>query len=177
MRGFESQWGATDIRAINPYAAYSLTDNNWTVHPRDQRLDWDPNKAYPKSWFEAIDRYADVVHGLVGRFHTAKNDVASQWDGARLTPRGITAASQLHIIAQDAHMLWNDLHESRKLAFSPEGKGYDDFYSVRWQQSKQDGWAQPLKEIAGLYGRASQDSLDDSQTVLRLAVHAVNSHG
>lgn len=151
---FEVTWfvnsEATDIRAINPYAAYDVSTDSWTVHPREMAEDWDPRLVYPKQWFDQIDHEGTDVEELRATFAQLQDEVRGQFQGGSLTPQGVNTATRIHDVLQRGHGMWDELHGSRRVAFSPEGHGYDDFYNVRWQDSKEHGWGSNLKELASL---------------------------
>src|SRR4051812_5930707 len=55
--------GASDIRNINPYAAYNLTDNSWTVRPSNSKP-----QHFPKSFFDAAEQEAATARQIVSQY-------------------------------------------------------------------------------------------------------------
>jgi hypothetical protein len=129
--------GATDIRTINPYAAYNLTNNEWTVVPEKQGA---PHNAV---WEELAKNDRQMAGNIVTRYsqsitdlQNAKNDAARRNAEARLESSLIQGT-----------MLFNNIHQGRKLAFNPTGQGYSDYYNYRWQAGKRSGAIQTLRNI------------------------------
>lgn len=137
--------GATDIRAINPYAAYNLTDDEWTVTPVEVPDDWNPQSYFPAAWWKSINGEIDMSNTLVQQYDAA---VAQ----AKKAPLGSisqsTAIVQMRSLSDRIANLFSDIHSKRKRAFSPEGKGYFDYYNLRWQAHKRAGTVKALNQIA-----------------------------
>jgi hypothetical protein len=74
-------------------------------------------------------------------------------------------------------MLFEDIHQSRKLAFGEFGKGYDDFYNYRWQAGKKYGTVPALRQmhdyLKAYEGKQAEETygveLPDTQTLIRRA--------
>jgi hypothetical protein len=49
--------------------------------------------------------------------------------------------------AAQANALYNEIHNNRALAFSPQGEGYGDFHNYRWQAGKGYGTISKLRTI------------------------------
>lgn len=98
--------GSWDIRNIKPYAAYSLTDNAWVVHPPNLPADWGPKYFSADTWrrIEMVERECQEVLALP--------------EPAR-TQAGVA--------------LFEQLHGWRQLAYSEFGHGWLDFGNVLWQ--------------------------------------------
>ena len=70
--------GATDIRSINPYAAYDLTHNEWTVHPTQQGA---PHNVV---WDEVAKRDLSMAMDITTRYTKASTELdAAMNDAAR----------------------------------------------------------------------------------------------
>lgn len=126
-----------DIKAIKPYAAYSLTTDDWTVRPEV--------KGQPKNKAGDVKASQDTafVNEIISRYTKALNDVQSASnDVAR---RNAEAALKLAI--EQGASLFDDIHEGRKYAFSPSGQGYSDIHNYRWQAGKASGSVQALKKL------------------------------
>lgn len=171
---------APDIRFIHPYAAYDVTHDTWTVRPPDLGPDWNPETHFPASWWakireeqvqatELLKSYARLVHLLKQR---------------RLTPpAAINTATQLQQLVARGAAMFNEIHLSRRNAFSMDGNGYMDWYNFRWQAHKRNGVVPALHALANLDAEARQAGerelygapLTDSATALRTAatVHSI----
>ena len=128
---------ASDIRTIQPYAAYSLTDDDWTVEPSEPnirpQLDWERKVARDESMtLEILERYSQAL-ATIGGSTTAS---------AR-----INAEAALRLAVQQGAALFEDIHHGRGAAFSPSGQGYADYANYRWQAGKQSGAVQALKQL------------------------------
>jgi hypothetical protein len=159
--------GATDIRSINPYAAYDLTHDEWTVFPvqhgaphspiGEQLAQTDRSKAA-----DIVSRYSQALTDL----HGAQNDPARR-----------NAEFRLQSSLMQASMLFDDIHHSRRYAFGQSGHGYSDFYNYRWQAGKKYGTVPTLKKMSEYWSaykaqEAEQTygiDLPDTQTLIRRA--------
>ena len=128
---------ATDIRSINPYAAYDLTHDEWTVFPSAHVA---PTN---KIWEQAAQRDRSMAMSIVGRYSQALTTM----QGAKNDPARRSAESALQQAMQQGSALFEDIHHGRKYAFSQSGKGYDDFHNYRWQAGKSMGTIGALKKL------------------------------
>ncbi|MGD6750272.1 hypothetical protein [Streptomyces sp. BH105] len=161
-----------DIRTINPYAAYSLTKDEWTVRPPD--LPANPRDLYPNEYVEAAARDTATAHHLVTQYDTLA-------DQMRTAPHGsgtwATLGSQLNTVVAQAAQLFDDIHLGRRAAFAPGGSGYSDYANYRWQSAKESGAAELLRRIkdvqATTHTQAETDTwgqpISDAQFALRNA--------
>lgn len=169
---------SADIRFIHPYAAYNVSDDVWTVHPPELGPDWNPETYFPSSYWEQINRESAQVTDLLKEY-TNQLRLAKRGDAASRT----NAAASLQHIVQTGAAMFHDIHESRKLAFDPTGRGYKDYYNFRWQAHKRNGVVPALHALAELHAEARSDHqsalyghpLIDSDTALRTAatVHSI----
>jgi len=159
--------GATDIRSINPYAAYDLTHDEWTVHPAQTTA---PHNAV---WDEVAKRDLSMATEIVTRYSKASTDIdAAPNDAARRN-----AEARLHASLMQASALYDDIHSSRKFAFRPEGQGYSDFYNYRWQAGKKYGTIPALRKMSEYWSAYKAQQADetygvelpDTQTLIRRA--------
>jgi hypothetical protein len=160
----------SDIRTIKPYAAYSLTNDEWTVAPEI--------KAAPvnKMWERKVGTDTSLTTDILARYSKAFNDIhAATTDTAR---RNAEAALKLAIDQGTA--LFDDIHQGRKYAFSPSGLGYSDIHNYRWQAGKSAGTIQALRKLKDI-GKASKKEyeaktygmeLPDANTLIRRALGA-----
>ena len=138
---------ATDIRTIKPYAAYSLTDDDWTVEPSEPsinpRRDWERKVARDESMaVEILQRYSTALAGI----GTATTDTAR-----------INAESALKLSVEQGAALFEDIHHGRGSAFSPSGMGYADYANYRWQAGKKAGLVQALKQLKEISTKTRQE--------------------
>ena len=159
--------GATDIRTINPYAAYDLTHNEWTVFPAKE------GAPHNKVWEDLAQRDLSMASDIVTRYSNALTKLqASQNDAAR---RNAEFAMQTALMQGSA--LFEDIHHGRKFAFSPTGKGYTDFYNYRWQAGKKYGTVPALRKMSEYWSAYKAQQADetygielpDTQTLIRRA--------
>lgn len=130
--------GATDIRSINPYAAYDLKYDEWTVVP-------DPNQAAPSNpaWDRVAEADAESTRQIATRFNQALQDLKTSHGGAAQR----NAENRMTIAGAQGNALFNEIHTNRSLAFSSEGQGYGDFNNYRWQAGKRSGTIETLRGI------------------------------
>jgi hypothetical protein len=159
--------GATDIRSIRPYAAYDLTHNEWTVFPE--------KTGAPKQpvWDTMAERDHKMALDIIGRYSKALTDLhGAQNDASRRN-----AELRLQQSLSQASMLFEDIHSSRREAFSQHGSGYSDFYNYRWQAGKKLGTVPALRklhEYLDAYNNQTAHEtygveLPDTQTLIRRA--------
>jgi hypothetical protein len=129
---------ATDIRSIKPYAAYDLKYDDWTVTPN-------PSQTPPtdSEWERIIKNDADVATTVTNRFNGALQDIQT----TQSEPMRRNAEIKMTAAAAQANALYNEIHNNRALAFSPQGEGYGDFHNYRWQAGKGYGTISKLRTI------------------------------
>ena len=159
--------GATDIKTINPYAAYDLTHDEWTVTPKQI------SAPHEKVWDVSAQRDLSMASDIVMRYSQAHSELSSATnDAAR---RNAETKLQASLIQGTA--LYNEIHEGRKLAFREGGEGYTDFYNYRWQAGKKYGTVPALRKMSEYWSayKAQQTQetygieLPDTQTLIRRA--------
>lgn len=160
----------SDIRSIKPYAAYSLTHDDWTVPPEV--------KAPPrnKAWEQKVARDTSMTTEILSRYAEAFSNISqASTDSARRN-----AEAALKLAVEQGAALFDEIHKGRSYAFSPSGQGYSDVYNYRWQAGKQAGTVQALrklKEISVKGRKAFEEStygmaLPDASTLVRRALGA-----
>ena len=138
---------ASDIRTIKPYAAYSLTDDDWTVEPSE------PNLNPKKDWERKISRDESMAVEILERYSQALANIGTATtDTARIN---LQAALKLSI--EQGAALFEDLHHGRGFAFSPSGQGYADYANFRWQAGKKTGVVQALKQLKEISTKTRQE--------------------
>lgn len=143
---------ASDIRTIKPYAAYSLTDDDWTVEPSEPKLspkqDWERKVTRDENMtIEILERYSQALANI----GTATTDTAR-----------VNSEAVLKLAVQQGAALFEDIHHGRGAAFSPSGQGYADYANYRWQAGKKSGVVQALKQLKELSTKTRQEF--ESQT-------------
>jgi hypothetical protein len=160
----------SDIRSIKPYAAYSLTNDDWTVQPELRK------PPVNKMWDQKVATDTSLATEILSRYSKSLSDIhAATTDTAR---RNAEAALKLSV--DQATALFEDLHTGRKYAFSPSGQGYSDVHNYRWQAGKSAGTIQALRKLKDI-GTASKKEfetktygmeLPDANTLVRRALGA-----
>jgi hypothetical protein len=142
--------GPNDLLAINPYAAYNVTNDVWTLHPVQVP------EGFSADYFSSSDR-AQVEDDLTG----AREVLAQfQWarDRVQRHPREVAALRTLHEVVRDGAKLFDSIHDGRKTAFAPGGKGYFDAANFRWQAGKGNGAISVLRALKQLDEQAHKDT-------------------
>lgn len=158
----------SDIRQIKPYAAYSLTHDDWTVMPEV--------KAPPKNKMmeQRVARDKSLTTDILARYSAALNAIANApTDTAR---RNAEAALKLAI--EQGTALFEEIHKGRSYAFSSSGQGYSDAANYRWQAGKESGTVQALRKLkeVGTKGKKEFEAqtygmeLPDVNTLIRRAI-------
>lgn len=160
----------SDIRTIKPYAAYSLTNDEWTVAPEIK------SPPVNKMWERKVDTDTSLATEILSRYSKAFDDIhAATTDTARRN-----AESALKLAVDQGTALFEDIHQGRKYAFSPSGSGYSDVHNYRWQAGKSAGTIQALRKLKDI-GKASKKEyeamtygmeLPDPNTLIRRALGA-----
>lgn len=128
----------TDIRDINPYAAYDLIADAWTVKPERN-----PQPPYSRDWEQKAQRDHDMAAEILDRYNKAVNELRSAPNDAYR----INAERKIKLAEEQAIAFYDDVHHGRKVAFSQIGSGYSDFHNYRWQAGKKSGAIQALRAI------------------------------
>lgn len=160
--------GATDIRSINPYAAYDLKYDEWTVTPS-------PTQHAPinPEWDAAADVDAKLTNQINMRFTSALQDIQnSHADAGRRN-----AEVRMLSAKQQATALFDEIHGNRRIAFSSMGEGYYDFHNYRWQANKRTGAIDVLRKIKDHADTTQQYGVElpDTSTLIRRAALYRNS--
>jgi hypothetical protein len=141
--------GATDIRAIHPYAAYNISHDTWTVHP--PKLPQEPRTLYPQIYWDAADSDKKQVSELLSHYEHLRDQLARESPGS---PRWTNAISSQRVLLEQASHLFDAIHLGRRNAFGPGGSGYGDFYNFRWQAAKASGVVDTLRTLRGIRDEA-----------------------
>jgi len=131
----------SNIVDINPYAAYNLTSDSWTVAPEEN-----PQPPYSRAWEQRTMRDEDTAKEVVSRYSSALQEVRNATNPAHR----LNAEKKLQLATEQATVFYDDIHAGRKVAFSKIGAGYSDFNNYRWQAGKRSGIVQALRTIKEL---------------------------
>jgi hypothetical protein len=160
----------SDIRSIKPYAAYSLTTDDWTVAPETRKA------PVNKAWDQTVSRDTSFTMEILDRYTKALNAIgAASTDSARRN-----AEAALKLAVDQGAALFDMIHQGRKTAFSPSGQGYSDVANYRWQSGKSAGTIQALKQLKELSTTSRKEfeaatygmELPDASTLVRRALSA-----
>lgn len=160
--------GATDIRSINPYAAYNLENDEWTVEPSQST-----GVPYSRAWAVQAQRDHETATNIVFRYTNALNNVQNASNPAYR----LNAEVQLKQTVDAGASLFEQIHSGRKTAFSRTGAGYADFNNYRWQAGKASGAIHALrmlKDYKDAVGFSNESQtygveLPDANTLIRRA--------
>jgi hypothetical protein len=140
---------APSILNIKPYAAYSLTNDEWVVPPTQEA------QGLVEAWEPSVDKDKNDAIGILTRFISAKN----KFNEATNDAVKANARSEMRVAASQALAMYEDIHSNRSMAFSPEGSGYSDFNNYRWQSGKKTGVIQALRGV-----KTEMDAHDEEAT-------------
>jgi hypothetical protein len=158
----------SDIRSIKPYAAYSLTQDDWTVQPEVK------SAPVNKAWEQRVVKDTSFTSEILERYTAALTAISSA-----TTPNARrNAEAALKLAVEQGTALFEDIHQGRKTAFSPSGQGYSDIANYRWQAGKSSGTVQALKKLKDINtkGRKSFEEstygmeLPSTDTLIRRAL-------
>jgi hypothetical protein len=134
-----------DIRNINPYAAYNVVENSWTVRP--PKLPPNPGSLYPHEWFGYAALDTQRAHEISDAFN-------EQYEVLRAvpvsSPRYHSATASVNNLVAQAHALLDEIHLGRREAFQGQGHGYSDWHNFRWQEAKKSGIIRDLVDITSI---------------------------
>lgn len=133
---------SNSITNIRPYAAYNLTKDEWTVKPPN--LPAKPGGIYPATYYSQAENNKYAAQALVDRYNALHNEAKSIRPGS---PQDVNNRKHKALVRAEANTLFDQLHLGRKMAFSPDGEGYGDFYNFQWQHAKEAGVINALNEI------------------------------
>ena len=158
----------SDIISIKPYAAYSLTNDDWTVQPEVRKA------PVNKMWDRKVAQDTSMATEILSRYSKALTSIGSATtDNARRN-----AEAALHLAVQQGAALFEDMHGGRKSAFSSEGLGYADIANYRWQSGKSAGTVQALKKLKDISTKSKKEfeqstygmELPSTDTLIRRAL-------
>jgi hypothetical protein len=159
---------ATNILDINPYAAYDLVNDSWTVEPIRGQV-----APHTRQWDTQVNSDYSQAVTIIERYTQALNAVRSSTNPAART----NAERMLALSVDQAADLFDVIHAGRKTAFSMLGHGYGDWHNYRWQAGKKNGSIQALRKIKDARDEAKKTDaaqtygveLPDARTLTRRA--------
>jgi hypothetical protein len=158
----------SDIKLIKPYAAYSLTNDDWTVSPEVKKA------PVNKAWDQRVVKDTSMTTDILARYTKALTDIG----GATTDTARRNAEAALKLAVDQGAALFEDIHQGRKSAFSPSGQGYSDIANYRWQAGKAAGTVQALKKLKDIASKSRKEfeaqtygfELPDTRTLVRRAL-------
>jgi hypothetical protein len=146
----------SNIVDIKPYAAYSLTNDNWTVEPEPLRI------QVSNAWTNASESDRIQAIDILTKYQNAK----TKYEQASNDAIKANARSEMRIAMSQGVALYESVHTARSYAFSPSGEGYSDFANYRWQAGKQSGVIQALRSL--------KDEMDAQDEALNRKTYGVD---
>jgi hypothetical protein len=159
----------SDIKKIKPYAAYSLTNNDWTVQPEIK------TPPLNKMWEKKVQQDSGLAQEILARYSGALTAIGSATTDAGRR----NAEAALKLAVEQGSALFEDLHHGRTYAFSEAGQGYVDIHNYRWQAGKSSGVIQALKKLKDIQSEGKKAfekntygmELPDTNTLIRRALN------
>lgn len=152
---------STDIRNINPYAAYNLNTAAWDVRPVDLPESWG-EEHIPEEWKRSVNAEIDRARTMIERYNSIGRSVSAAPEG----PRKVTLLNELGQVIAQISDLYEDIHSQRRMAFQGrfgvKGQGFLDYYNFRWQMHKRAGTGPTMNQIKGI-GK----SVDEQHAIAR----------
>lgn len=139
----------SDIRDINPYAAYDLINDSWTVQPNKSQV-----SPYSKIWDVKSASDTSLGSSILKRYESSLRDLSSATNPAHR----VNAERTLKEAVSQGVALYDDIHHGRRLAFSKTGSGYSDYNNYRWQAGKRSGIVPALRKLKDMHRAAIQES-------------------
>lgn len=136
----------TNILNIKPYAAYSVTEDDWSVKPTMETAERKPD------WDVRVQRDHSMAIEIFSRYTQALNKMQA----AQNAPARLNAQTEITLAASQASALYDDIHHGRRAAFSESGSGYLDYANYRWQANKDSGIVAGLKKLKDLSDNAKK---------------------
>jgi hypothetical protein len=158
----------SSIEQLNPYSAYSVTQDSWVIPPSFQDVVSNPE------WDKITQSDVTLAKTIVGRYTTALDKIQAAANSAMR----VNAEYELATAVLQGAALFEDLHSSRSQAFKPGGSGYSDFTNYRWQSGKRSGVISAMKALHDVSkeaeGRFSTETygmeLPDTSTLIRRSI-------
>lgn len=156
------------IKFINPYAAYDVSADEWTVLPQRN-----PSVIKHPSWDMAVEADTRRADAIIRQYSKAVREIQNAQNNAHR----VNAENRLNHVLEAADAWFDEIHSHRKAAFGPAGKGYSDFANYRWQSGKASGAIKAMRRLRE-YRKARKSAvtferygmeLPDADTLIRRA--------
>lgn len=131
---------ATDIKSINPYAAWDITCGTWTVVPQNSKESW---KGDTSGWANVADSDLSRSKIAAARYTESLRRLQEATNPAHRANAEVYVRNALALGAS----LYDEIHEGRKDSFTKDGGGYRSFGNWRWQSAKSSGAKQVLEQM------------------------------
>lgn len=162
---------ATDIRSINPYAAWDVRCGCWTVTPDSGVIE-----EFPREWHQVSEKDIERTREVASRYESAKRHLQNATNQAHR----VNAERWLMHALEEGSALYDEIHHARNEAFSESGGGYKSFANFRWQKAKSHGVKNVLEDmkkyLTGLQGKKFTGTfgaeIPSSETLITRAVLA-----
>lgn len=164
--------GLDAIKAINPYAAYDVNHDQWVVHPVEVPADFQPS-YFSVAAREQVAQDYTAARAALEDFQAAQHAVTVANDPARR----LNSMRALHNAVAAGAAIYDRIHEGRKAAFAPEGKGYFDPANFRWQAGKANGTISLVRGFKQLMEQAHQDIAVPCSDIGHLTLLAALANG
>jgi hypothetical protein len=161
-----------DILSINPYAAYDLTGNVWTLEPLAVPDGFNDSFFSPQARERTQEDHARAL-GIQTRFYQAKAALDAQPDPARARNQLV----DLHDIIRYGAEAFDSIHDGRHAAFAAGGKGFFDDANYRWQAGKGNGTVTALRFFKQLDEAAHRDVFGGEDSTEHLLLTAALANG
>lgn len=145
----------SNIVDIKPYAAYSLTNDDWTVSPTFETIEISPD------WSAKAESDRQFAISVLSKYIAAKN----KYEQATNEAVKANARSEMRMAMSQGVSFYESIHSERSNAFGPAGEGYSDFANYRWQAGKQSGAIQGLRSL-----KEEMDAQDEALNKSRYGV-------
>lgn len=153
------------IMAINPYAAYDVTQDEWAVVPQKSAQSINP------AWEMSAERDRQYAEDLMDEYANTLDSIRVASNPAHRR----NSENRLQQVMDAASALYDELHSGRRSAFGVGGAGYADFNNYRWQAGKRNGVVQATKKVRQYLDDAKNRTdfetygldLPDTETLIR----------
>jgi len=124
---------------IHPYAAYNVTEDQWTVRPTKGTAD-----AFPADYERKAADNLSQAQQYVDRYEYLTQQMSMVLPNS---PQWHNFNTSLTLLKSFVKTMFDEIHLGRQNAFSQQGEGFGDFYNYQWQAAKRDGIVRALNDI------------------------------
>lgn len=163
--------GKDALLAINPYAAYNVSDDEWTLHPVEVPKDFGDH------YFSEQDRALAAADASFASSTLEKFGQLQVQMARADQPHRVNLLREMHSVVRDGAARFDNIHHGRRAAFGPGGQGYFDPANYRWQAGKGSGAITVLRALKQLDEAAHRDVAQKCSDPEHLLVIAALSNG